>query len=418
MAEDQIFHPPLMRASAAEIHAGGEGGEQAVRLRGKRLRVVVVGAGAFGGWTALHLLRRGAQVTLMDSWGPGNSRSSSGGESRFLRSIYGRDRIYSEMVGRSLEKFKELETTTGSRFYRETGGLWMLSDDDPYVGDALPILEEMGLPVEPMGIDEAAERWPQIGFSGISSVFFERRAGVLSSREICQVVKDQVVEEGGTYAMVEVLPTEPTGGVLPTIRSSDGIRRQADLYVFCCGPWLGSLFPDVIGDAISPSRQEVFYFGPPAGCSDFDFGRLPGWIELGDRLFYGFPRTFGRGLKIADHARGEPFEPTSGDRTPSVEPLDKARRFLAKRFPALAGAPLLESRVCQYENSPDGHLIIDRHPAAENCWLVGGGSGHGFKLGPAVGEYVAQRIFEGQEPDPRFRLERFKGTEKSAPLSD
>ena len=122
---------------------------------------------------------------------------------------------------------------------------------------------------------------------------------------------------------------------------------------------------------------------------------------------YGIPGNEWRGFKVADDARGPVFDPTAGERLPSPEALRSARDYLAFRFPALKDAPLLEARVCQYENSPDEHFIVDRHPRADNVWLVGGGSGHGFKHGPAVGELVAGLVLDGHAPDPQFRLDRF-----------
>ena len=118
------------------------------------------------------------------------------------------------------------------------------------------------------------------------------------------------------------------------------------------------------------------------------------------------PEGEGRGFKVADDTRGVAVDPTAMDRTPTREGVERARAFLGRRFPALAGAPLLEARVCQYENSPDGHFVIDRHPEADNAWIVGGGSGHGFKLSPALGEHVARAVLGEAEPEQVFRLAR------------
>jgi glycine/D-amino acid oxidase-like deaminating enzyme len=165
----------------------------------------------------------------------------------------------------------------------------------------------------------------------------------------------------------------------------------------------------VVGNRIQPTRQEVFYFGTPAGDATYSEERFPVWFEFGDLLHYGVPGNENRGFKWADDTRSEPFDPTSGERTVSPDRLAAARRHLAFRFPGLAGAPLVESRVCQYENSPDGHLFIDRHPEAANAWIVGGGSGHGYKFGPAVGEHVAGAVLGETAPLPRFSLERVGG---------
>jgi len=353
-------------------------------------RVVVVGAGAFGGWTALQLRRAGAEVTLLDAWGPGNTRSSSGRETRVIRAVYGPDRIYVEMVRRAFELWDTLPET----LYLETGVLWMVRGDDAYVRSSLPILEELEFPVDKLSLDEAARRYPQIDFRGVKSVWFERRAGALSARRACEVVRDAFVAEGGTYS------TERIGSL------GDAMRLGADAYVFACGPWLGKLFPDVIGGRVRPTRQEVYYFGPPAGSTRYAPPHLPIWIDFGKRIVYGIPDVHGRGFKLADDTRGAAFDPTSGNRTPTAAGIARARQLLAERFPELAKAPLVAAEVCQYENSPDGNLIVDRHPSAKNVWLVGGGSGHGFKLSPAVGELVAQAILSGRDIPQAFRLSR------------
>jgi len=343
--------------------------------------VAVVGAGAFGGWTALRLRERGCRVTLIDAWGPGNSRASSGGETRIIRGIYGPDRIYVEWVVRSLAAWREAERRWRIPLYHQTGAIWLCGPGDTYVRSSLPLVEEAGLAVAEIGLDEARGRYPQIGFEGIERVFFEETAGYLMARRACRAV----AEAAGGFRKGMVSIQEDRVLV-------DGFPLEADIYVFACGPWL---------DQVRPTRQEIFFFGAPAGWPD-----LPVWIESGERFFYGIPGNDHRGFKVADDTRGEPFDPTWGERTPSPEALERVRRHLALRFPGLSNAPLLESRVCQYENSPDGHLIIDRHPRLPNAWIVGGGSGHGFKLGPAVGEHAAALVLGEAEPLPLFRLDR------------
>ena len=357
-------------------------------------RVTVVGAGAFGSWTALHLQRLGARVTLVDAWGPGNTRASSGGETRVIRAIYGPDRVYVEMVKRSYELWEQLDPS----LYVETGALWLHRGDDAYVRSSVPIVRELGFPVDPIALDDARKRYPQIAFDGVRSVWLERRAGALSARRACGVVRDLFVKNGGAYATAHVDPAKPI---------------DADAVVFACGPWLGSLFPDVVGDSIRPTRQEVFYFGVPRGSDRYQPPHMPVWIDFGERIFYGIPDLHGRGFKVADDTRGETFDPTSGDRTPSPDAIARARRLLAERFPALAKAPLLAAEVCQYENSPDGHLIVDKHPAMRNAWLAGGGSGHGFKISPALGEIVANAVLERAKPPAMFALERLPDVKRS-----
>lgn len=355
--------------------------------RGTGPRIAVIGAGAFGGWTALHLRLLGADVTLIDAWGPGNARSSSGGETRVIRAIYGPDRIYSELVKRSFELWEQLDPS----LCVETGVLWMHRGDDAYVRSSLPVLQDLGFAVDELSPEDAAGHWPQIDFGDVRSVYFERRAGVLFARRACTVVRDAFVRAGGTYRTAHI---DAASGV------------DAGVRVFACGPWLGTLFPDVIGERVSPTRQELHYFGTPRDSDRFAVGRLPVWMDFGERIRYGMPDLDGHGFKVADDTRGEPFDPTNGDRTPTADGIARARSFLSERFPDLADAPLLKSEVCQYENSPDGNLIVDRHPGNENVWLVGGGSGHGFKLSPALGELVAQAVLRQCEVPKMFRLDR------------
>jgi glycine/D-amino acid oxidase-like deaminating enzyme len=220
-------------------------------------------------------------------------------------------------------------------------------------------------------------------------------------------VLEGFLAEGGEYRELALAgPIRPSGGELSSVMLSDGSTLTADGFVFACGPWLGALFPDVIGDRVRPTRQEVFFFGTPSGDRRYTEAAMPVWADHRTRFMYGIPGNEWRGFKVADDTRGSVFDPTNGERKPTEVALQVARDYLAYRFPGMKDAPLLESRVCQYEQSPDEHFIIDRHPAAANAWIVGGGSGHGFKHGPAVGELVARLVTTKATPDEQFQLSR------------
>lgn len=372
----------------------------------KSLRVAVVGGGAFGGWTALYLQRAGAQVTLIDAWGPGNARASSGGETRIIRTIYGPTRKYVEMAASALRLWSEWDRTAGEQCYTRTGVLWLTGTDDSYVRQSLPVLRDLALEYEELEPASAATRWPQISFDGITKVYLEHEGGYLLARHACEAVARELVRIGGTYRQAAVASIRADAG-RPDVRLSDGTRLDADRYVFACGPWLGRLFPDVIGRRVRSTRQEVFYFGTPAGDERFLEPRLPVWIDVGDRFMYGIPGNLHRGFRVADDARGPEFDPTDGSRIPSPDGERALRTFVSRRFPALRDAPVLGAEVCQYEDSPDGHFVIDRHPAMPDVWIAGGGSGHGYKMGPALGEILARQVREDASPDPFFALARF-----------
>jgi glycine/D-amino acid oxidase-like deaminating enzyme len=280
--------------------------------------------------------------------------------------------------------------------------------DASYENAALPILREAGLSHERLTVEEARRRYPQIAFDNIEWAIFEKDAGYLTARRACEAVLDGFLSEGGEYREASAQPAAIESGRLSGVALSDGSRLAADSYVFACGPWLPKVFPDVLGTLIQPTRQEVFYFGTPPGDARFSEESFPVWIDRGERIVYGIPGNQWRGFKLADDTRGAPFDPTTGERVVSAEGLDAARKYLGFRFPALKGSPLLESRVCQYENSKDQQFIADRHPGASNAWLVGGGSGHGFKHGPALGEIVAGNVLGDKAAEPLFSLARFR----------
>jgi monomeric sarcosine oxidase len=369
----------------------------------------VVGAGAFGGWTALYLLRGGARVTLIDAWGPGNSRSSSGGETRIIRGTYGPSQPYTKMAARALRLWKEHESRWGLHLLHRSGVLWMAtSEDDQFERSSLPMLRDAGIAYEELSGREVGKRWPQINVEDVRWAIYEPEGGFLAARVACQAVVEAFLAEGGEYKPVAVLPHGLETGVRDGLTLSDGTKLIADQYVFACGPWLSKLFPETIGNRIRPTKQDVFFFGTPAGDDRFSQEKLPVWADHRDRFIYGIPSVDGRGFKVADDTRGIEFDPTSGERVVSQDGLKTLSDYVAFRFPAMKDAPLVETRVCQYENSPDNHLIVDRHPKANNIWLVGGGSGHGFKHGPALGEIVAELVMEGRNPNPIFQLARFR----------
>ena len=370
--------------------------------------VVVVGAGAFGGWTALELVRRGARVTLVDAWGPGHARASSGGETRIIRAGYGERAIYTRMAARALERWRDHDASFDTHLFTRTGALWLCGTDESFGESSTATLRRQGIKIERWTIQQARREFPQVDYAGVASVFFEADAGYLLARRACEHVADRVVAEGGRYAQTAVAsPVKINKRALEHVRGADGTSIGADAFVFACGPWLPTLFPDVIGRLITPTRQEVYYFGVPAGDRRFVSPALPVWIEVGDRVMYGIPGTVNRGFKIADDSPGPMIDPTSGRRDVTSSRLKATQKFLARRFPAMASAPLIGAEVCQYEATPDSHFIVDRHPRAENVWIVGGGSGHGFKMGPVIGEIVAAAVLGTETPDPTFSLTRF-----------
>jgi monomeric sarcosine oxidase len=360
--------------------------------------IVVVGAGVFGSWIAHECARAQKKVLLVDAWGPGHSRSSSGDESRIIRMLYGPDEMYTRWSLRALDRWKKLFREARQELFVPCGALLTSDPKHPYYRSTRETLSRVGVTfVEYSGAD--LKRWyPQLTLDRGQTGIFEPESGVLIARRAVAAVVERAVALGAEYVQAEAMAPEREG----VIETSNGPVETRSV-VFACGPWLGKLFPEVIGKRIRATRQEVCYFAAPAGDPSFGPDCMPAWIDFAGGV-YSLPNIESRGFKLAIDRHGPPFDPDTGDRRLTPAGYKEACEVIARRFPALRGAPLAESRVCQYENTSNGDFLIDQHPEMPWVWFAGGGSGHGFKHGPSVGEYVA-RVMEGRtKAEPRFQL--------------
>ena len=377
------------------------------------MHVVVVGAGVFGTWTAHHLHERGARVTLVDAYGPGNSRSSSGDETRVVRCGYGPDEIYSEMARRSREQWRALSDRLGrpEPFWHPAGVLWMAAGADRYTADTRHTLTRLGMPLEVLTNTEASARFPQFEFAGVEVALFEREGGVVTARRAVRALAADLEQRG--VAVIRARVEAPATSHVAVLRTRDGGEVAGDCYVFACGAWFPSVFETLLRDRIRPTRQVVTYFGAPPGDKRFSAAQMPVWIDFPSGI-YGTPDIDGRGVKVGIDEHGGPIDPDSDERIADPWSLARAREWLARRIPALARAPIIESRVCAYENSATGDFLLDRHPSHDNVWIVGGGSGHGFKHGPVVGELTSRMVLDGEQPDARFAIAHSVSSDKGA----
>ena len=360
--------------------------------------VAVIGAGVFGAWSAWHLKKSGLSVALIDQYSPGHARSSSGGESRVIRVSYGGDPLYSSMAVESLAQWDALSQRQSQPILHKVGVLWFSADNDASAKQSLEWLRASGLGRWEGDAAALRARFQQMRFADNESGFIETGTGALiAGRGVQAVVAD---------ARLEAV----RGKAESPKRLQNGFYEVAGItarsLVYACGPWLPKIFPEVLGGRIFVTRQEVFHFGAAPGDKRFAAPALPVWADSNAQDFaYGFPDLEGQGFKMAFDTHGEEVDPDTQNRQVSAAGVARARAYLKTRFPDLAEAPLIHARVCQYENSSNGDFLIDRLPGHDNVWLVGGGSGHGFKHGPAVGKRVAAHIINAATPvEPRFSL--------------
>jgi glycine/D-amino acid oxidase-like deaminating enzyme len=433
----------------------------------KAPEIVVIGAGAFGGWTALHLRRMGASVTLVDAYGPGNSRATSGDESRGIRSSYAEREAWVRLANEAIGKWREWDAEWAKPFrmqlFFHTGDLILRAEsDDRFIVNNRASWDKLKIPYEVLAIDDVRRRWPQINCEGMGAALFEVNAGVARARRACEVVAEVFRQKGGKMVLARASLGPSAGGRLQHVTLDTGEALAGDQFVFACGPWLPKVLPEVMTDRLRTPLGRVIYFGTPPGDRRFIFPNLPsfnfpgvtGWPALGpdNRGFRvrGGGGGGGQGAQGNQSGQGGPAGPqrAAGGQSPpdSVPPrpprapadpsqLDPdlsnrwvppeahegPRRFLAQRFPDLKDAPILATHACHYESSVDRNPIVDRHPGLSNVWIAGGGSAEGFKLGPVIGEYVARRVLNQStdaELDALFKLKEEKFEPLPAPPED
>ncbi|MCW5963677.1 MAG: FAD-dependent oxidoreductase [Bryobacterales bacterium] len=369
---------------------------------GTRYDFAIVGAGVFGTWLARALHLAGKKVLLVDQHGAANNRASSGGETRIIRFGYGDRELYTRWSQRALALYKAAYAGLDPLLFVETGFLWLARQGDAYTESNLEVFDRLKVQYEKLDRSQLEQRFPQISLGPVTWGIYEPEAGGLLARRGVQTVLEATRKQGLAYQQVQIVPPRE-GSRTASIRTADGDTIDSETLVYACGPWLPKIFPEILGNRIRPTRQEVFYFGLPPGDPWFRVPKLPAWVDPGDTM-YGLPDIENRGFKICPDQHGSAVDPDTQERLVPAVSVTAMRAYMTQRFPRLANAPLTQTEVCQYENTSNGDYLMDRHPGFDNVWLLGGGSGHGYKHGPAIGEYMTEALLEGKAIDRRFSL--------------
>jgi len=369
--------------------------------------VVVIGGGAMGAWTALHCRRAGWATTLIDAFGVAHPRATSGDTTRILRAAHGADTFYPRWAREARLAWIAFGEEVGERLFHEIGMLWFAHREDGFEAQSIATLTALGIPVQRVEREDLHGLWPQIRADDLAFAAYEPEAGLLMARNGVAAAVRSFAAAGGRFELAEVAPGATDGRRLLDVIAADGTRHVGATFVFAAGPWLPRLFPRLLGGLIKVTKQDVVFLGSPPGDGRFSAEWLPCWVDF-DGAFYGLPSVDGQGMKIAPERDGPGWDPSDGDRLIDPETVRLVRRYARRRFPDIAGSAVVETRVCQYEETPDTEFILDRHPDFDNVWIAGGGSGHGFKHGPVIGSYLVSRIAGAPAgPDEeRFSLTR------------
>lgn len=365
-------------------------------------RIVVIGAGAWGGWSAFKLQEAGHNVILIDKAEPGNSLSGSGGKTRIIRMAYGGHQKYTEMVDLSFQEWEKYGARWGETLYHPKDAIWLFRNIKPdYAEESVPLMKDRGYILKSLNIDEVRMTYPEIAFDDITSVYWEPKTWFLEAAKSCQVVVREFEKLGGRIIQAEVEALDFKQQAVQVYCL--GKVMEADQVVVAAGPWAKNLVPE-LESVIHVTRQEVYYFDAPNR-----YKKLPIWVEFreGDHMYYGIPDHFGEGFKFAYDERQWVLEPDQDSRGITNEILSKMSSILTNRFPELIRPKVIKHHTCVYENSIDGDFIIDQKHNGRLLYLAGS-SGHGFKMGPAIGQLTTDFIQDSQTLPSQFSIERFK----------
>ncbi len=383
---------------------------------GAKPRAVVAGAGVMGCWTAYFLAKAGYEVTICDPWGAGNPRASSGGESRLIRYMYGTNEVYFNMARRSMQLWQQEAQSIGQQLFFRNGML--IFSEMPsyeYAEISRPFYEKAGLQLERIPADRLKILYPYLNTGDLDHAIYDPEAGYLLAAESCRVLSLSVQRMGGKFLHSSALPTDISEGRMQQVVLGDGSRLEAEVFVFANGPWLGRSFPQLLDAKLRVTRQPVFFFGPPASFARQLDRPFPVWMNrdaANQERCYGVYDPGLSAFKLAyTQLEEEELDPTTDERSVRPEEIAHARYLMEKRFAFMKDAPLLFTKVCQHTDTPDKNFILDRHPEAEDLWLLGGGSGHAFKHGPAIGEMAANAIRYNHRPGGDFTISRLSGLE-------
>jgi sarcosine oxidase len=374
-------------------------------------KAIVVGLGAMGSATLYHLAQRGSRALGLEQFAPGHTRGSSHGDSRIIRETYFEHPLYVPLVQRAHELWRDLERRSGESLMTITGGLMIGPPDGMIISGTLFSAAEHDLPHSILSPLEVRERFPAFQLADHLVAVLDPRAGFLDP-EACNRAHIKGALELGAEAHFN----EP---VIDWTVDGDGVRvttafgaYSADKLVLSAGAWNPSMVPD-LGLALAVERQAVFWLDPDGEPSRYDIGRLPiyAYEYRAGNICYGFPRL-PRGVKASVMHDGEIVSgPDNVNRTVDGAEVNSLRAALKPILPALAEAPMLESDVCLFTNTPDHDFIIDFHPSLPQVLISSPCSGHGFKFSSAIGEIQADLLTTGKSAfdlSP-FRIGRWAG---------
>jgi sarcosine oxidase len=363
--------------------------------------LLIAGLGAMGSSAAFHCARRGWKVIGLDRFSPPHSLGSSHGQTRIIREAYFEHPAYVPLVQHAYELWAELEKLSGERLFHRTGGLMIGPENGPLFSGALRSARQHGLEHQVLSAHDLHKRHPALHPAQDALAVWEPRAGILFPEKCIAAHLRMAREHGASIKLDEpILDWQPVSNGV-RVRTAKSEYRAARM-ILCAGSWM----PALLGKFPVPlrvERQILFWFKNrqptlfgPATFPVFLLEHAP------EQFFYGFP-DMGNGVKIAQHHQGEATTPETVRRAVSPQETQFMKELVTPFLPNLTDP--IESTVCMYTNTGNGHFLLDFHPETSSVLVASPCSGHGFKFSSVLGEIMANLLGDGET---RFDLSLFR----------
>jgi glycine/D-amino acid oxidase-like deaminating enzyme len=363
---------------------------------------LIVGGGIFGITTAVELAKRKYSVGLINPDTIPHHLAASTDISKAVRMEYGSDQEYFQMAEESIKRWLAWNDFFDTTLYHEVGFLMlckgsMESESQSYERESYENLKAFGYATNKLDRAALQKRFPVVNSQHYHEANFNPKGGYVESglavHKLAAYAQSLGVDihEGQTAKDIKI-----EGGKLKSIKTKEGETFSCGHAIIAAGANTPYLLQE-LQPYIKSTGHAVFWLKPdyPIHFTPPRFSVFT--ADISNTGWYGFPFSPKTGvIKIGKHSSGRYVHPDKDDRMVTETEVEELRFFLQNTFPDLAHAALVYTRRCLYTDTLDGHFWIDRHPYIEGLSVSTGGSGHGFKMGPLIGEMTADTA-EGRE---------------------
>lgn len=371
---------------------------------------IVAGAGIFGLSAALELTKRNYTVAILNPDTIPHHLAASTDISKIVRTEYGSDELYFNMADICIDRWHNWNELLGEKLYHEAGFLMLVrkSLNDPrqaYEKAGYDLLKAKGYQPELLNEQQISERYPAVDTNTYPVAVFNPRGGYVESARVIEKLADHLKSLGvAIYERQTVDQILTQNNKVTGVKTAEGNTFHSQKLVVAAGAHTPLLLPE-LKPYIKATGHPVYWL-KPHDPTIFSIPKLPVFTaDISNSGWYGMPFSDKNGVvKIGRHTNGLELNPDTDDRIITKEEIADLRKFLKTAFPDLANAPVVYTRRCLYTDTLDGHFWIDRHPEVEGLIVSTGGSGHGMKMGPVLGEITAD-VAEGR---PNGFASRFK----------